>query len=78
MFFKDSVVVITAERPVAASENVLGRLGVVIETTEDGGEMFYDVMDVTGSEYAYDETELRAANDDEIKLALINILKRRI
>lgn len=78
MFCVDDVVVITCEHPVGASERVYGRVGVVMVTTIDDGELYYDVKDVTGSEYAYDDSELRDADWEEITEAFITLVKERI
>lgn len=78
MFCEDDVVVITCEHPVGASERVYGRVGVVMVTTIDDGELFYDVKDITGSEYAYDDSELRDADWEEVRDAFVELVKRRI
>ena len=78
MFLEDDVVVITCEHPVGASERVYGRVGVVMVTTIDDGKRFYDVKDITGSEYAYDDSELRDADWEEIAEAFITLVKERI
>lgn len=78
MFCVDDVVVITCEHPAGVSERVFGRIGVVMEVTVDNGEPYYDVKDVTGSEYAYDDSELRDANYEEFADAFIVLVKERI
>ena len=78
MFCVDDVVVITCEYPVGASERVYGRVGVVMVTTIDDGELYYDVKDVTGSEYAYDDSELRDADWEEVRDAFVELVKERI
>ena len=75
MFFEDDIVVITCDHPVGATEEVYGRIGVVVAVTEDEGEIYYDVKDVTGSEYAYDGSELRDADWEEIRGAFADLVK---
>ena len=75
MYIRGDVVVITCEHPEGATEYVYGRPGVVINVTEDDGDIFYDVKDITGSEYAYDESELRDADWEEIKDAFVELVK---
>lgn len=77
MFYEDDVVVIICEHPVGVTEEVYGRLGVVVAVTEDedDGETYYDVKDVSGSEYAYDESELRDADWEEIADAFVDLVK---
>ena len=74
-FFEDDVVVIVTEHPVGATEYVYGRPGVVINVTEDDGDIFYDVRDITGSEYAYDGSELRDADWEDIRDAFVDLVK---
>lgn len=75
MFVEDDVVVIVIEHPVGSTEYVYGRPGVVINVTVDDGDTFYDVKDITGSEYAYDESELRDADWEEIREAFVDVVK---
>lgn len=75
MNIRGDVVVITCEHPVGASERVFGRLGVIINVIEDDGETFYDVKDTTGASFAYDKTELRDAEYDEIVYAFVDMVK---
>lgn len=78
MFFENDIVVIICEHPAGASERVFGRIGVVMEVTVDDGEPYYDVKDVTGSEYAYDDSEFRFADSKEIAEVFRNLVKERI
>lgn len=75
MNIRGDVVVITCEHPEGATEKVFGRLGVIINVIEDDGEAFYDVKDITGASFAYDKTELRNAEYDEIVYAFVEMVK---
>lgn len=77
MFYVNDVVVIICEHPVGAIERVFGRIGIVTAKTIDNGELYYDVKDVTGSEYAYDDYELRDADWKEVREAFVELVKER-
>lgn len=75
MFFRNDLVVIICEHPEGATEEVFGRLGVVMDIVEDEGVLYYEVKDVTGSEYTYEARELRNAEIYEVQYALTELIK---
>ena len=75
MLCEDDVVVITCEHPEGASERVFGRVGVIVSVEIDEGDLFYEVKDMTGSEYTYDDSELRNAAWQEISDAFVQMVK---
>ena len=78
MFTRNDVVVITTETPKGASENVLGRLGIITEIYEEDGVKYYTVKDTGRTEYVYIASELRYANDLEIKEKFIELVTNKI
>ena len=75
MFTRNDVVVITTETPKGASEKVFGRLGVITDIWEDDGTNYYTVKDIGHTEYVYLASELRYAEDDEVRYAFVEMVK---